>query len=135
MKNQAGAYVAIIKLSYEPASGGDETEDINLSLTSGGDWGYTLTELEPNSNDRPSGWETQPCYMLTFTGTEAGMAVIAGFPETATVESFASWVTVSSLGAGQYAFRFDDASASGDAVVTVYDDVAVLRIVCRVIAE
>lgn len=73
--------------------------------------------------------------MLTFTGTEAGMAVIAGFPETATVESFASWVTVSSLGAGQYAFMFDDASASGDAVVTVYDDVAVLRIVCRVIAE
>ena len=135
LKNQAGAYVAIIKLSYEPASGGDETEDINLSLTSGGDWGYTLTELEPNSNDRPSGWETQPCYMLTFTGTEAGMAVIAGFPETATVESFTSWVTVSPLGAGQYAFMFDDASASGDAVVTVYDDVAVLRIVCRVIAE
>lgn len=135
LKNQAGAYVAIIKFSYEPASGGDETEDINLSLTSGGDWGYTLTELEPNSVDRPSGWETQPCYMLTFTGTEAGMAVIAGFPETATVESFASWVTVSPLGAGQYAFMFDDASASGDAVVTVYDDVAVLRIVCRVIAE
>lgn len=135
LKNQAGAYVAIIKFSYEPASGGDETEDINLSLTSGGDWGYTLTELEPNSDDRPSGWETQPCYMLTFTGTDAGMAVIAGFPETATVESFASWVTVSSLGAGQYAFMFDDASASGDAVVTVYDDVAVLRIVCRVIAE
>ena len=131
-------YVAIIKLNYEPSGSGGETEDVNLYISMMGE-GYEITKLESGSSDRPDGWETQPCFLLTFTGTEAGMAVIEGFPESPDFWNQAeSWVEISRMSGTSYSFMFNLAAATGeDGIVSFYDVNygTALKIVCRVITE
>lgn len=131
-------YVAIIKLNYEPSGSGGETEDVNLYISMMGE-GYEITKLESGSSDRPDGWETQPCFLLTFTGTEAGMAVIEGFPESPDFWNQAeSWVEISRMSGTSYSFMFNLAAATGeDGIVSFYDVNygTALKIVCRVVTE
>ena len=107
-----GMPVALIKVVYDTEAiiGGGEEEDVNLEITMMG-LDYELTKIDADSPYYPAEY-SGPAYTLTYTGptSEAGMAVIGGFPEIS-FDSGTSWVVVEPMGAGQYSFMFDCAGA------------------------
>lgn len=111
-----GMPVALIKVVYdtEASIGGGDEEDLNLQITMMG-LDYELTKIDADSPYYPIDY-TGPAYTLTYTGptSEAGMAVIGGFPEIS-FDSGTSWVVVEPMGAGQYSFMFDCAGAYDEA--------------------
>lgn len=122
--------VAIIHIVYDSDAGGSGSLD--LEMTQGAP-DFTFTEYTEEG-------VTAPCYLLTYTGTGSGMAVISNFPATGWNFGASDWLTVNPM-AGLAMFEVDPSLVTPDdneCRVTFYNEdltgVACV-IVCRVVTE
>ena len=122
--------VAIIHIVYDSDAGGSGSLD--LEMTQGAP-DFTFTEYTEAG-------VTAPCYLLTYTGTGSGMAVISNFPATGWNFGASDWLTVNPM-AGLAMFEVDPSLVTPDdneCRVTFYNEslsgIACI-IICRVVTE
>ena len=122
--------VAIIHIVYDSDAGGSGSLD--LEMTQGAP-DFTFTEYTEEG-------VTAPCYLLTYTGTGSGMAVISNFPATGWNFGASDWLTVNPM-AGLAMFEVDPSLVTPDdneCRVTFYNEslsgIACI-IICRVVTE
>ena len=122
--------VAIIHIVYDSDAGGSGSLD--LEMTQGAP-DFTFTEYTEEG-------VTAPCYLLTYTGTGSGMAVISNFPATGWNFGASDWLTVNPK-AGLAMFEVDPSLVTPDnneCRVTFYNEslsgIACI-IICRVVTE
>ncbi len=122
--------VAIIHIVYDSDAGGSGSLD--LEMTQGAP-DFTFTEYTEEG-------VTAPCYLLTYTGTGSGMAVISNFPATGWNFGASDWLTVNPR-AGLAMFEVDPSLVTPDnneCRVTFYNEslsgIACI-IICRVVTE